>query len=328
VTPDCIAFFGLTWPCTEQELNRAYRRLSLKFHPDVGGDEAASKVVNRMYEQAKEYIRSGTVPPPQAPPKPPPTRTYSPPPPPPPKPPPSSTTGSRRRARTSAPPPPPPPKPGPPPYRPPHTVKDWFTALTAYLHVTAKLQRSISYAGTVLASYQMKETANPVVQRGLEGYLADMRAWLQGHATPAEQEFGERAALIMKAYVGSFAPSPRTVQQIKANDHLRDLAVGLMAEGPWLYEADWKRQMLTRAIQKGEYGLVFFAGCISPLAIGTFIAWAVLMVLTQAVGIPHATAFNVSGIGVVVLMAALGPLLKFQRYQELRAGSVTSQLRG
>src|SRR4051794_24124432 len=60
MTPDCIAFFGLTAPCTEEQLSAAYRRLARRFHPDAGGDEAACKVLNRMYEQALEYIRSGS----------------------------------------------------------------------------------------------------------------------------------------------------------------------------------------------------------------------------------------------------------------------------
>ena len=67
MTPDCIRFFGLDWPCTEEALTRAYRRLMRQFHPDVhGGDAAASNatmLINRMYEQAVKYVRCSTVPP-------------------------------------------------------------------------------------------------------------------------------------------------------------------------------------------------------------------------------------------------------------------------
>lgn len=43
---DRAALFGLTYPCTREELKRAHREASLRHHPDRSGDPEMMKAVN------------------------------------------------------------------------------------------------------------------------------------------------------------------------------------------------------------------------------------------------------------------------------------------
>lgn len=54
--PPCLAVFGLTLPCTEAELLKAYRELVKERHPDVGGDMAEFLQLQRFFEEARSLI--------------------------------------------------------------------------------------------------------------------------------------------------------------------------------------------------------------------------------------------------------------------------------
>jgi len=51
-TPRCIAVFDLPWPCTEEQLRRAYRKKVKLSHPDRGGDPRRFLVLQEHFEQA------------------------------------------------------------------------------------------------------------------------------------------------------------------------------------------------------------------------------------------------------------------------------------
>lgn len=46
-------FFGLDGECTDKQIERAYRQLSTKLHPDKGGDEESFTDMRRRYDQLK-----------------------------------------------------------------------------------------------------------------------------------------------------------------------------------------------------------------------------------------------------------------------------------
>jgi hypothetical protein len=46
-----LAVLGLSWPCTVDDVKRAYRRLARKTHPDHGGDAEAFRNLTTAYEQ-------------------------------------------------------------------------------------------------------------------------------------------------------------------------------------------------------------------------------------------------------------------------------------
>jgi len=52
-SPEDYLFFGLTEDATDQDLERAYRRMSARLHPDKGGDEAGFAAMRRRYERLK-----------------------------------------------------------------------------------------------------------------------------------------------------------------------------------------------------------------------------------------------------------------------------------
>ncbi len=50
--PLCFGVLGLTELCSRSEVESAYRRLALKYHPDRGGDAEQFKCIHRAYEEA------------------------------------------------------------------------------------------------------------------------------------------------------------------------------------------------------------------------------------------------------------------------------------
>lgn len=63
-TPRCVAAFGLTLPCTEEDLMGAYRRRVKQLHPDHGGDKRRFLLTQQQFEEALQVVRQ------YAPPKP------------------------------------------------------------------------------------------------------------------------------------------------------------------------------------------------------------------------------------------------------------------
>ena len=51
-TPECIAALGLSWPCSEDDVRRAFKELVVAAHPDAGGDPAHFIRLRRAYEHA------------------------------------------------------------------------------------------------------------------------------------------------------------------------------------------------------------------------------------------------------------------------------------
>lgn len=56
-TPRCVAAFGLSLPCTEEELLGAYRQKVKRLHPDHGGDKKRFLLTQRQFEEALEVVR-------------------------------------------------------------------------------------------------------------------------------------------------------------------------------------------------------------------------------------------------------------------------------
>jgi hypothetical protein len=57
-TPQCLKDLGLSYPCTEGDVKRVFRRLSKEMHPDSGGDATRFIVLQQAYEAALEYVQS------------------------------------------------------------------------------------------------------------------------------------------------------------------------------------------------------------------------------------------------------------------------------
>ena len=57
-TPLCLRALGLTTPCTQEEVKRAYRRLAERLHPDRGGDKRRFLLIHRHFEKAIRYVGS------------------------------------------------------------------------------------------------------------------------------------------------------------------------------------------------------------------------------------------------------------------------------
>jgi hypothetical protein len=57
-TPPSLFTFGLTMPCSEEELLRAYRDRVKGMHPDRGGDKRQFLRLQSQFEDAIQYIRS------------------------------------------------------------------------------------------------------------------------------------------------------------------------------------------------------------------------------------------------------------------------------
>jgi hypothetical protein len=56
--PDAIRALGLGWPSTARDVKRAFRRMSRKLHPDVGGDHEAFIELQAKYEEALKAVAS------------------------------------------------------------------------------------------------------------------------------------------------------------------------------------------------------------------------------------------------------------------------------
>lgn len=56
-TPRCVAAFGLTLPCTEEELLGAYRQRVKRLHPDHGGDKKRFLITQKQFEEALTVVR-------------------------------------------------------------------------------------------------------------------------------------------------------------------------------------------------------------------------------------------------------------------------------
>ena len=52
----CLKTLGLTWPCTEDDVKRAYRRKAHEVHPDKGGSTAAFQAVQDAYKEALDFL--------------------------------------------------------------------------------------------------------------------------------------------------------------------------------------------------------------------------------------------------------------------------------
>ena len=50
-----LAYFGLSFPFTEDELKTKWKRAMKKAHPDAGGTEAEAKRINQYFELLKKY---------------------------------------------------------------------------------------------------------------------------------------------------------------------------------------------------------------------------------------------------------------------------------
>lgn len=55
---DCLTTLGLSLPVTAKDVKRAYKRLALKTHPDLGGDAAEFIKVNQAYESALRFAQA------------------------------------------------------------------------------------------------------------------------------------------------------------------------------------------------------------------------------------------------------------------------------
>jgi hypothetical protein len=55
--PRCLVVFGLGWPCTKDELLRAYRDKIKTHHPDHGGDQRRFMALQAHFEEAMQMVR-------------------------------------------------------------------------------------------------------------------------------------------------------------------------------------------------------------------------------------------------------------------------------
>ncbi len=55
-TPRCLEVFGLSLPCTTDDLMAAYRQRVKQLHPDRGGDCSGFMVLQGQFEQAQQLI--------------------------------------------------------------------------------------------------------------------------------------------------------------------------------------------------------------------------------------------------------------------------------
>ena len=56
-TPGCMRSLGVSLPCTEADLKRAYRALAEKHHPDRGGDPQKFHRLREQFEASLEFLR-------------------------------------------------------------------------------------------------------------------------------------------------------------------------------------------------------------------------------------------------------------------------------
>jgi len=56
-TPPSISALGLTMPCTEADVLKAYRARAMELHPDRGGNRRQFVRVQKQFEQAIRHLR-------------------------------------------------------------------------------------------------------------------------------------------------------------------------------------------------------------------------------------------------------------------------------
>ena len=55
-TPGCLKTLGLTLPCTQEDVKRAYRQRAEKLHPDRGGDRKRFLILQRDFESSLQFL--------------------------------------------------------------------------------------------------------------------------------------------------------------------------------------------------------------------------------------------------------------------------------
>ena len=55
--PACVTRLGLAWPCTQQEVKRAFRSQAKTVHPDAGGSNEAFQALYKAYTEALALVR-------------------------------------------------------------------------------------------------------------------------------------------------------------------------------------------------------------------------------------------------------------------------------
>lgn len=61
LAPDDYRFFGLAVDCPDKDLERAYRRVAARLHPDKGGDAAAFDAMKKRFERLKAFRARGGI---------------------------------------------------------------------------------------------------------------------------------------------------------------------------------------------------------------------------------------------------------------------------
>lgn len=56
-TPPCLKALGLSLPCTQADVRRAYRDRAKKLHPDRGGDIQRFLALQQHFEQSISYLQ-------------------------------------------------------------------------------------------------------------------------------------------------------------------------------------------------------------------------------------------------------------------------------
>lgn len=58
----CLEMLELTWPCTQEDVKAAYRRLVKTAHPDGGGDHARFLALQAAYDEALRLVSTSAGP--------------------------------------------------------------------------------------------------------------------------------------------------------------------------------------------------------------------------------------------------------------------------
>jgi hypothetical protein len=56
---DCLTILGLSLPCTQKDVRRAYKRLALKTHPDLGGNSQDFIKLKEAHDSALRFATRG-----------------------------------------------------------------------------------------------------------------------------------------------------------------------------------------------------------------------------------------------------------------------------
>lgn len=60
LVPEWASVLGLSWPCSESDAKRAFRRAARSAHPDAGGDSTAFQRLSAAYEAATSFFERGS----------------------------------------------------------------------------------------------------------------------------------------------------------------------------------------------------------------------------------------------------------------------------